>query len=276
MKRFALFVLFLSGFAVASTPLPFKKVFIIVFENTDYQKTMKQPFFKELAQQGTVFENFFAVARPSQPNYIALVAGDTFKIKDNDNHDIGTTSIVDLLEAQDKSWKVYAQGYPGNCDKRATYRRYVRKHQPLISFKNIQDNPERCEKIVNANVLKDDVSRDQVPDYALYIPDLDNDGHDTSVTYADKWFRGAFADLLKDKDFMRDRLFIVTFDEGDVFNPKNQIYTLFLGEDVKAGYRSSKRYDLYSILHTVEEGLALGSLNRKDATAPVISDAWVH
>lgn len=274
MKRLALFVLFLSTLASAA-PLPFKKVFVIVFENTDYDKTMKQSFFAELAEKGTVFENFFAVARPSQPNYIALVGGDTFGIKDNDNHNIDKTSIVDLLEAKQKSWKVYAQGYPGHCDKRAVYRRYARKHQPLISFVNIQKNAERCEKIVNASALKTDVLRDAVPDFALYIPDMDNSGHDTSVTHADRWFRSAFADLLKDADFLRDRLFIVTFDEGDPFNPKNQIYTLFLGEDVKRGYRSKKRYDLYSILHTVEEGLGLGSLNRKDASAPVISDAWL-
>lgn len=50
--------------------------------------------------------------------------------------------------------------------------KYARKHNPFISFKNIQTNPERCAKIVNADVLDEDIKNDTVPQYVFYTPNV--------------------------------------------------------------------------------------------------------
>lgn len=85
---------------------------------------------------------------------------------------IDRKSIVDLLEAKGVSWKSYQQGYTGNCDLSMKIGKYVRKHNPFISFTNVQNNPERCAKIVNSDQLDIDISNDQVPQFVFFTPDV--------------------------------------------------------------------------------------------------------
>src|SRR5262245_1102387 len=72
--------------------------------------------------------------------------------------------IGDLVEAKGQTWKVYAEQYSGRCDTRSQSGSYVRRHQPFISFKNVQTN--------DGAELHTDVERGTLPNYALYIPDL--------------------------------------------------------------------------------------------------------
>src|SRR5262245_24375060 len=57
------------------------KVMIVIFENTDYQKALAQPFFARLANEGAVATKFYAEVHPSQGNYIALIAGDNYGVQ---------------------------------------------------------------------------------------------------------------------------------------------------------------------------------------------------
>jgi hypothetical protein len=100
----------LSGVAHAGQ---FKKVMIVVFENTDADQTARQPFFASFARSGVSFTNFYAETHPSQGNYVALISGDLHNVQNDDNVDIVAPHIGDLLEKAGKSWKVYAENYPG-------------------------------------------------------------------------------------------------------------------------------------------------------------------
>jgi len=255
---------------------PFDKVFMVVLENTSYQSAIKQSFLKEIADRGALFEKFHAVGRPSQPNYIAMVGGDTLGVISNDNYDLDDLSIVDLLEAKGKTWTVYAEDYPGDCFLGATAGRYVRKHQPLISFKNIQQDPKRCSRIVNANAMKADYEAGHIADYVLYVPNLDNDGHDTTPGYANRWMRQTFAKMLADSNFLADRLFITTFDEAAITDSSNRIYTSFLGGMVKGGTKVRESYDFYSLMRTIELAMGLDDLGKKDKTATPITGVWTR
>lgn len=83
---------------------------------------MKIKAYAEFAKKGTLFTNYFGLSRPSQPNYIGLIAGDTFQDTfPYGNGDINlpnplastaNSTIVDLLEAKGLSWKVYIENYP--------------------------------------------------------------------------------------------------------------------------------------------------------------------
>src|SRR5438132_5025085 len=59
---------------------PFKKVLIVIFENTDYQGAVSQPFFAKFAKDGALLTNFLAETHPSQTKYLALVSCDTFGV----------------------------------------------------------------------------------------------------------------------------------------------------------------------------------------------------
>ena len=86
MKRLLLagvLVLTVVSTADALTRARFRKVFIVVLENTAYGDALAQPFLAGLAARGALFTNFFAEGRPSLPNYIALTAGRTYGITSN-------------------------------------------------------------------------------------------------------------------------------------------------------------------------------------------------
>jgi hypothetical protein len=78
--------------------------------------------YADFAKKGTLFSNFFALTHPSQPNYIGLIAGDTFENEldygnsvvdfPNANAPNANSTIIDLIEAKGLSWKVYLENYP--------------------------------------------------------------------------------------------------------------------------------------------------------------------
>lgn len=263
----------LPGTASQKRP-SFQKVMIVIFENVNYEDVVGLSFFSRLAASGALFTNFHAEAHPSQPNYIALIAGDTLGSKDDREFNTTSANITDLLDARGKTWKVYAEGYPGKCFLGMSHGTYVRKHNPFLSFRSIQTSPSKCSHIVNAVELAEDVRRNTVPEYSFYIPDMNNDGHDTSARYADAWYAKVFYPLLLNRNFMNGMLLVSTFDESDLDSAENHIYTSFYGATVQAGTKSNAPYDHYSLLRTIEEALGVGSLNRKDRTARLITDVW--
>ncbi len=268
-----------AGEAPVEMPLPprgmFHRVFIVVLENTDYDQALRQPFLRHLASIGALFTDYHGVAHPSYPNYLAMAAGSTLGIAHDSPKDLDATSLVDLLESAGVTWKVYAENLPSPCFRGTSSPDglYVRRHEPYISFRNVQENSARCDRIVNAERLRADVAGDVLPQYSLYIPNVKNDGHDTGVKYADAWLKSFLSPLLKDPSFMKDTLVVVTFDEN-AGAWGNRIYTTFVGPMVRAGGTTGSRYDHYSLLRTIEENYGVESLGREDARARAICCVW--
>jgi len=209
---------------------------------------------------------YYGVTHPSQPNYIAQLAGSYFGINVDTPVDLPQTNLVDLLENKKISWKAYEEDYPGNCETEETIGKYWRKHNPFISFTNIQKNQTRCAKIVNAQELDKDLAAGTLPQFSYYTPNIDNDGHDTGLEFAGKFLHTFMSKRLQ--LFPEGTLIVITFDEDDIFNEmRNKIYTALLGSMIKPGTTDSTHYDQYSFTRTVEDNWDLGTLNRHDATA---------
>lgn len=251
----------------------FSKIMIVIFENTNYPDALKQPFFKRFAATGALLTNYHGIAHPSQPNYVALAAGDTMGVIDDGHYDIAGRSLANLLAAKGLSWGVYAENLRGVCAKADKQGLYRRKHEPFISFKDVQSNPGLCARIKPASALSGDIQAGRLPDYSLFIPNMNDDGHDTSVKYADKWFRRRFGPILADKGLMKKLVVVATFDE-DHKTQENRIYTALHGAGVRPGARSDVRYDHYSLVRTVEDAFGLGTLGREDAKASPIEGIW--
>lgn len=270
-----LILMFLLSPLVGFSQTPsFQKVMIVIFENIDYKDALNQPNFKNLATNGALFTNFYAEVHPSQGNYIALVAGSNYGVVKDSNVNIDALHIGDQLEKAGKSWKIYLEGFPGNCFTGERSGTYVRKHNPFISFKNIQNDRNRCNThLVEASELDRDITDGTIPDFSIYIPDLNNDAHDTGVAFGDRWLGKYFGPKLKDSRFMKDMLFITTFDEASMIGP-NHIYTTFFGDSIVPGSKYTLRADHYSILRTLQEQFGLGTLQKNDQTATPITGIW--
>ena len=257
---------------VRSAALPqIDHVIIVEFENTDYKKAMAQPTFAAIVKAGANLSNFYAETHPSQPNYIAMIAGDTLGVKGDSNVNLNGRHIGDLLEDAGKTWKVYADGYPGNCFLGARSGQYARKHVPFLSFTNVQSSASRCANVVEGGEFANDLAADQLPNYALYIPDLDGDGHDTGVAYADNWLKSNFLPSLK--NLPPNTLVVLTFDESSLFGG-NHIYTAFYGDVVVPGSSFTAKTNHYGFLHTLEVLLGVGTLEKNDASSDVITGIW--
>jgi hypothetical protein len=226
-------------------------------------------------KRGATLTDYHGIAHPSQPNYVALIAGSPMGITNDDRVDVGLYErhLGDLFEAVGSTWTAYAEGWPGHCFRKAVQGRYVRKHEPFISFLDIQTVPFRCAQIKEASELDKDIAADILPAFALYSPDLDDDGHDTGASYSAAWLQKRFGRLLENPKFMKDMLVVVTFDEDSGTNG-NHILTVLLGDSVKPGAKSGVRYDHYSLLRTIEDAFNLGTLHRHDDEAKHIEGIW--
>ena len=279
---------------VVATPMAivgkhFDRVLVIVLENQNYSSAMSNPFFARLAQTGASFSNFKALMHPSYPNYLAMVAGSSFGVR-SDNQvtlpdDNSHRTIADLLD-----WRDYAEDYPSSPAPFLGDRgRYSRKHVPFLSFAKIQkdgyDNVVSVQSNDPHNRFVSDVedfARDPqkypLPRYMFYSPNMDDDGHNpvlfpgTGLRKSSAWLN-KFLNGSSLVDEMKGTLVIVTFDESEIFNDSERIYTVFLGDMVKPG-EITKAYNHYSILRTIEDNFGLSPLNSGDRDASAITDIW--
>ena len=241
----------------------FDHIVTIILENTTYGTAMKNPYLAALAQRGTFFKKYYGVFHPSYPNYLALVAGNFFWTWLDTQKTIDEPTIADLLEDRGYTWKSYAEDYPGNCFLGTTQGKYARRHVPLLSFKAIQQNPERCGRVVNATEFAQDWAANTLPNYSFFTPNNNDNGHDTNVATSSKWLHDFLEPLLADAERMKNTMFFVTFDESDTIFT-NHVYALALGPMVKTGLTARRGYNHYSQLKMVEDNFGLDNLGVGD------------
>src|SRR2546421_2778766 len=102
-----------------------RRVWLIVLENRSYGQLIGDddaPSINALASRFGLATDYHGVARPSQPNYLALISGSTQGVKDDDVHDLDAKTLLDQLEAAGHSWHVYAENVPAGCYRGATAR----------------------------------------------------------------------------------------------------------------------------------------------------------
>jgi len=277
----------------------FDRVLIIVLENVDYEVAIQDKNLAALAEHGASFTNFHALFHPSYPNYLAMVAGSDFGVRHrrgryladmqlNFPDDSAHKTIADRLIAADLDFKQYVEELPeGTCpwnmsgqhvsDKRGNY---VRRHVPFLSFREVQQ--KWCDRVVRVDSGKSDNSFVQdakkgLVAYSFYTPNMNHDGHDTTVQVAGAWVKKFLDDTFPEK-LRKGTLVIVTFDESGG-NADNRIYTLLLGDMVKEASQQDptalgRRYTHYNMLRTIEDNFGLEPLTANDRDAAPITDIW--
>ena len=260
-----------------STPLipAFSSVWIIVLENTDYSRVVggkDMPYLNGLIDKYGLAESYFGVARPSQPNYLALFSGSTHGVDDNNAHDIDAPTIADQIEASGRTWREYAENVPPGCftgdsakggrDGSGVYRR---KHAPAISFTSISGDPERCAFIEDFSAF-----RPGDADFSLIIPNMCHDAHDCPLRQADDWLADHVPPILESEAFRTGGVMFVTFDEDASDDPAGgHVATVVASPLVAAGTRSTVRYDHYSLLRTIQDAWSLDCLADSCQAAPM-------
>jgi phospholipase C len=288
MKRcFALIALVFAGCATTTqrahlgTPPLFpahvnvNHVVIVVLENKNADDAKTQPFMNWMANDGAFLAQYYALTHPSQPNYIAMISGSTQGVTNDQNVTIHAKHIGQFV-----TWKTYAEDYPeGGCRTEKKIGRYVRKHNPFISFDDVAAH-DACANIVPFTHFAADFASGTLPQLSLVIPNLDDDAHNQPVRFADDWLTKNFKPFMAHPEVWSDTLLVVTFDEDQkklIFGGDgNRVYTALWGGAVMPHtVISDVSYDHYDLLCTIEEIFHVPStLAAGDAAAHPVGGIW--
>ncbi|KAH8677877.1 phosphoesterase family-domain-containing protein [Xylariales sp. PMI_506] len=269
----------------ASTIVPgrgFDRFISIWLENQDFVKVAADPDIVDLKRYGILHTNYYAHTHPSQPNYLASVAGDYFGLNHDDFVRVprNVSTVVDLLEDKGVSWGGYFEGNPGpgymgvgSIAADGTWD-YVRKHNHFVSFDSINRNGLRLAKLLSFKDFERSFAAGTLPQFIMMSPDMNNDGHNTTLSYATKWAHEFLLPLLADDAFAESTVIQLTYDESEDYGKPNRIVSLLLGNGIpKAlqGTEDNTFYTHYSVLATAENNWDLANLGRYDVGANVFS-----
>lgn len=200
--------------ADAPTAVPrYDHIFLIIEENRSYVEIIGEqsiaPNINRLAREYGLASQFYAEVHPSEGNYVAMLGGDTFGIHDDDafyckpqsndpycpgsgkpgyvDHTVSQRSLVDQLEERGLSWKGYMESipvagsgaarWPAHDQPGVPAEIYAVKHNGFMTFRHVQDDPQRAQKIVGFDTLYADLAAGRMPNYAHIVPNQCNEMH---------------------------------------------------------------------------------------------------
>ena len=260
--------------SLTPTPEPlipdFEHIVIIMFENKEFGSVISNsdmPNYNQLARDYALLTQYYAVAHPSLPNYLALMGGDTFGIDRNCNDCfINETSLPDLIEASGRTWKTYQEDMPSPCFLGDTDK-YVQKHNPFIYFDNIRLNQARCEQsVVPLTMLHTDILSALLPNFFFIMSNLCNSSHDCSLATSDAWLTNLLSELVPALDATGESYVIfMLFEEGQGSHsccglPEQaggRVPFVIYSPLVKNGFEDDTPYTHYSLLKTISQAWGL-------------------
>ena len=199
----ALFAVLVTPGAIAAPAMPrYAHIFVIIEENHTTDQIIgntRAPVLNQLAKQFGLASNYYAVSHPSEPNYVALLGGDTFAIRDDDayyckpgmkregcghsdasgyvDHTTRALGLAKQLSDRGLSWKGYFEDIPRPGSLLDRQSPYVAKHNGFMNFRDLQDDPRRADKIVGFDALYRDIAAGTLPNFAHIVPSLCDDMH---------------------------------------------------------------------------------------------------
>jgi len=281
----------------------FQHVFVIMMENTSYTSLIgnsNAPFINSAAATYGLATKYFGVTHPSQPNYISATSGSTNGVKTDDDVTIDVPNIVDQLEKHSKSWKAYMQSLSlcPNSDPlqhACGNQLYERKHDPFVSYADVQNSPARLANIVDFSQFSTDLANNTVPNYSWISPDQCNDMHGRGapasdpcsfdneqllIAAGDAFLQSTVNQIMNSQVWQNGNSTIfIAWDESDFTgsgpfgfadtsgccdsepgNGGGHVVTLVISNSVTSARTSDLASNHYSLLTTIEGGWSLGCL----------------
>jgi phosphatidylinositol-3-phosphatase len=287
----------------------FQHVFVIMMENTGFNSLIgnpNAPWINSAASTFGLATSYTGVTHPSQPNYIAATAGIQGADSDMDET-LAVPNVVDQVEGSGRTWKAYMQSLSlcgGNvlahvCGTQL----YERKHNPFVSFADVQSSPARLANIVDFSQLDADLASGNVANYVWISPDQCHDMHGRGTPSTDPCNFGDVQGLISTGDtFLSDTVgkimaspawngnsaIFVMWDESDFtgsgFNGfgddsgccdaipgagGGHVVSLVISHSNHSAVTSAVSYNHYSLLATILDGWQLGCLGFTCDTANV-------
>ncbi len=282
--------------AVQATPpsqAPFDYIVVIAMNNASAKEvygSSAAPYMNSLANAygyATAYSDVEAAV--SDPNYLALIGASTFGLTADcypTQCPVSAVNIVDRIEGAGLTWKAWAEDYPVSqgCNLSPSNAQYNSKHFPFIYFQNIVNDPARCDNLLRANsvvtssIETDDLflkslgSTSSAANYNWLTPNQCDDIHDCSLSTGDKYLSQLVPKILSSTVFAtQNAALFITFAESGGSSVGN-VPAIWAGPIAKTKFQSSKSYNHYSVLTTLETAWGLSPLTSKDGSASAMTE----
>lgn len=237
-----------------STEKYFSAIVWCVMENKGYKQVKDLPSHRYLAAHGASLTNYRDAGHPSGPNYRVLVSSRDWTREQTYNRRVPTVAtLMNEIGLPTLNWQYW--GKP------------VLKHDPYRDLKS--------DVIEGA----DEINPDRFPTNGQIFLGVDdmNNSHDGPLAKVDenltrlieklegsKWFHEA-------DSLGRYPVLAVLYDES--FLGDGHIFAAFIGQGVKAGFVSNRRYDHFDFCRTLTDNWGLAPLGAASGSSP-INDIW--
>jgi hypothetical protein len=236
----------------------------ILLENVGYSVigSPGAPYLNSLASRCGLATNYYGVAHPSLPNYIALTSGSTQQITDDgepSTHPLSSPSIFSELGG---NWRAFAESMPTPCD-RVTSGTYAARHNPAVYYVSLGVTCQRDDVVLPAKL-------DLGAKFTFIAPNICDDMHSCPVSTGDSWLRGLVPAIIASPEYRsRSLVLFITFDENDS-GPTNHVPTLVIAPSVPRGLRVGAFFNHYSLLRTTETLLHVGLLGQSRTSSSMV------
>lgn len=292
----------------------FQHVFVIMMENTGFDGLIgnpNAPWVNAAAAKYGLATSAYGVTHPSQPNYMAITAGTTAGVPDDNDITVDVPNIVDQLESAGKTWTDYQESLSlcnGNLLAHACGNQlYERKHNPFVSYADVQSSPARMSHVVDLDQLSTDLASGHVADYNFIAPNQCNDMHgrfnpnvgdpcdfsneQSIIALGDAFLGNLVGEIMSSSAWNGNSVIFVSWDESDFTNSPTDfgfgdtsgccaanpggghVVSLVISHSDHAARVSDVSYNHYSVLATIQDGWKLGCLaNTCDPSVEPMSD----
>lgn len=275
----------------ASTTTPsLRHVYVMVLENHSLRDTIGNPAMPTLNRLARTYgyaADYTGVAHPSLPNYVAMIAGSTMNLTNDDpnRHFRGDNLALQLTRAG-LTWRAYMQGLPHDGSTANAAGAYGKKHNPFLLSDDLLADPAQIANVRTLAALGPDLDAGRSPSLAFIVPDVCHDMHGAPEcrdrraldrdgdTFVNVWTKR----IMASPDWKAGSAIVITFDEGgggDTLGGGGRIATVVVTPDGPRGTVSRTPYNHYSLLRTLQEGFGLPLL-RGAKTATRMADLFAH
>jgi hypothetical protein len=245
---------------------PFRKVAVLFLENHGYRQIIgspQAPYLNRLADRGALATDYYAIAHPSLPNYLALTTGSTQGVTSDCNAcDTSAPSLPGQLEAAHIPWKAYFQSIPAAGFAGNGVGDYSKHYNPFAYSEQVGEGAIARRHLVDFRSLSRDLSRRTLPRFSWITPNLLNDGHNASISASDRFVSRLAPRVVR--ALGPDGVLFITWDEaqGTIGPAGGRVALIATGPGARHHVRTDDRADHYSLLATLEGGLGLPRLGK--------------
>ncbi|HZU00835.1 MAG TPA: alkaline phosphatase family protein [Ktedonobacteraceae bacterium] len=199
-------------------------VAVILMENRSYDDIFGAgkanfPQVNALAAQYAYATNYYGVGHPSLPNYLALLSGSSQGVtSDGTPQAVGGPfagpTLVDELASAGISWRAYFEGMPNAGYTGGDTSGYAQHHNPFIYYSSVIGSKSQLDNIVPADGFAADLASGDAPAFLWYVPNMQDDGHNSSGTVPDTWLGNFIGQVQQSAWYAVGGTILVVWDEG--------------------------------------------------------------